>query len=331
MSIKRLLLTAASLAGVVALAACSTPAASPSSPSSPAATSSPSASPSVTDGPEVRFGSYVDTEGQVVGAAIVQLLRAGGVNVVDKTKFGTPDVVRKAYLQGDLSGALDYTGSGAFYIGPESDPLWSDATKGYEQVKKLDLEQNGIVWLSPAPANNTESIAVKREFATEHGLTTIDDLAAYVNSGGKIKLIGNQEWLDREYGLQGIQKAYGFTLAKEDLIGLSDGNTAQFIKAVANGTDGVNAAEVYATDGGLAELDLVVLTDTKSIPPVYNPTPVFRKEIIDAYPQIPAILEPFTKTLTIEALQQLNKAVAVDGQDPKVVAEQYLTANGLLG
>lgn len=286
--------------------------------------------PVATKGPEVKFGSYVDTEGQVVGAAIVQVLQANGVNVVDKTKFGTPDVVRKAYLQGDLDGALDYTGSGAFYVGPETDPIWSDATAGYERIKTEDLAKNSIVWLTPSPANNTESIAVTADFAQKNNLKTLDDLAAYIKGGGNVKIIGNQTWIDRDLGFKGIQKAYGFSLGKKNIIGLSDGNTAQFIKALANGTDGVNAAEVYATDGGLADLNLVVLTDTKSIPPVYNPAPVFRKATVDAYPNLDQLLSPLLKSLTIENLQKLNKAVAIDGQDPKVVATDYLKANGLL-
>lgn len=289
-----------------------------------------SPTPAAEKGPEVKFGSYVDTEGQVVGAAIVQVLQANGVNVIDKTKFGTPDVVRKAYLQGDLDGALDYTGSGAFYVGPESDSLWSDAIAGYERIKTEDLAQNSIVWLTPSPANNTESIAVTADFAQKNNLKTLDDLATYVQGGGNIKIIGNQTWIDRDLGFKGIQKAYGFSLDKKNIIGLSNGNTAQFIKALANGTDGVNAAEVYATDGGLADLNLVVLTDTKSIPPVYNPAPVFRKETVDAYPNLDQFLSPLLKSLTIENLQKLNKAVAIDGQDPKVVATEYLKANGLL-
>jgi osmoprotectant transport system substrate-binding protein len=296
----------------------------------PATTPETSSAVTPKEGPEVKFGSYIDSEGQVIGSAIVQLLEANGIKVVDKTKFGTPEVVRTAYLQGDLDGALDYTGSGAFYVGPENDPVWSDAVKGYERVKTEDLAKNKIVWTTPAPANNTESIAVKQDFATANNLKTIDDLAAYVNKGGKIKLIGSQAWIDRDLGFAGIQKAYGFKLAKGDLIGLSDGNTAQFLKALANGTDGVNAAEVYATDGGLADLGLVVLTDTKSIPPVYNPAPVFREEIITAYPEIPSILEPLMKSLDIVQLQALNKSVAIDGKDPKVVAREYLTAKGLL-
>lgn len=307
----------------VSLSACSQPASS-------APTSAAAGSAAATGGPAVKFGSYVDTEGQVVGSAVVQLLQAKGIDVVDKTKFGTPDVVRKAYLQGDLDGAIDYTGSGANYVGPESDPVWSDPVKGYETIRDKDLAQNKIEWLTPAPANNTESIAVKKDFAEANHLKTLDDFAAYVNKGGTVKLIGDQSWVDDAYGIKGYQDAYGFTLKKDQIIGLSNGDTSQFIKALAIGTNGVNVAEVYATDGGLADLGLVVLGDPKSIPPVYNPTPVFRQQTIEAHPRIPGILAPLFKTLTIENLQKLNKAVAIDGQDPKTVAKAYLTENGLL-
>lgn len=282
------------------------------------------------EGPEVKFGSYIDSEGSILGAMVVQMLEANGIKVVDKTKFGTPDVVRKAYLQGDLSGAIDYTGSGAFYVGPETDPVWSDPIKGFAMVKTKDLAQNKIVWTTPAPANNTESIAVTKEFSEKNNIKTMEDFAAYVNNGGTVKLIGAQAWMDNPLGLKGYEKAYGFTLNKDQLIGLSNGVTSEFIKALANGTNGVNFAEVYATDGGLADLGLVVLTDSKSVPPVYAPTPVFREEIIKAYPEIESILAPVFKTLTIEKLQALNKSVAIDGKDPKAVATEFLTAGGFL-
>ncbi len=282
------------------------------------------------EGPEVKFGSYIDSEGSILGAMVVQMLKANGIKVVDKTKFGTPDVVRKAYLQGDLSGAIDYTGSGAFYVGPESDPVWSDPIKGYETIQSKDLAANKVVWTTPAPANNTESIAVTKEFSAKNNITTMEEFAEYVSKGGNVKLIGAQVWMDSPLGLKGYEKAYGFTLKKNQLIGLSNGVTSEFIKALANGTNGANFAEVYATDGGLADLGLVVLTDSKSVPPVYAPTPVFREEIIAAYPEIESILAPVFASLTIEKLQELNKSVAIDGKDPKVVATEYLTAGGFL-
>ena len=216
----------------------------------------------VKEGPEVRVASLLDSEGVVLGSMIIQMLEANGIKTVDKTKFGTPDVVRKALLAGDLDASIDYTGSGQFYVGPEDSDLWTDPEAGYEQIKTEDAK-NGLVWLTPSPANNGEALAVTGEFADENSLETMEDLAAYVNDGGDVVLIGDQAWMDSPTGLKAFEAAYGFTLTEDQKIGLSNGVTTQFIEAIVNGTDSANVAEVYATDGGLAEQGLVVLTDSK--------------------------------------------------------------------
>lgn len=283
----------------------------------------------VKEGPEVRVGSLLDSEGVVLGSMVIKMLEANGIKTVDKTKFGTPDVVRKALLAGDLDATIDYTGSGQYYVGPEGDALWTDPVKGYETVKDKDAA-NGLAWLSPAPANNCEAFAVKKEFAEANNLKTMEDFAAYVKSGGEVKLVGDQSWMDNAAGLKAYETAYGFTLSDKQKIGLSNGVTAQFIEAVVKGTDGANVAEVYATDGGLAEQGLQVLTDSKNVPPVYAPTPVFRSEIVTAYPEIDSILAPVFESLTIETLQQLNARVAFGGESGSVVAESYLKEKGFL-
>ncbi len=283
----------------------------------------------IKDGPEVKVASLLDSEGVVLGSMIIRMLEVNGIKAVDKTKFGTPDVVRKALLAGDVDATVDYTGSGQYYTGPEGDPLWSDPAKGYETIKEKDAA-NGVAWLTPSPANNSEYLAVTRAFSDANKITTMEEFAAYVNEGGEVKLIGDQSWMDNPAGLPAYEKAYGFTLTGKQKIGLSSGVTAQFIKALVEGTDGVNVAEVYATDGGLAEQGLVVLADSKNVPPVYAPAPVFRQAVIDAYPEIDSILAPVFASLTMEKLQELNKRVAVDGEAGKAVAEEYLKSNGFL-
>ncbi|MCX8007296.1 MAG: ABC transporter substrate-binding protein [Coriobacteriia bacterium] len=280
-------------------------------------------------GPTVRVASLLDSEGVVLGSMVIQMLEANGIPTEDKTKFGTPDVVRKALLAGDVDATIDYTGSGQYYVGPEGDPLWSDPEKGYQTVKEKDLA-NGLSWLTPAPANNSEYLGVKKSFAEANGLKTMEDFARYVNSGGTVKLIGDQSWMDNPAGLKAYEKAYGFTLRSDQKIGLANGVTAQFIQALVSGTDGVNVAEVYATDGGLAEQGILVLADPKNVPPVYRPTPVFRTEIIEAYPQIESILKPVFESLTTETLQELNRLVAFDGRRGSDVAREYLVAKGFL-
>jgi len=282
-------------------------------------------------GPEVRVGSFLDSEGAVVGAMIIQMLEANDIPTVDNTRLGTPDIVRRALLEGEIDLQIDYTGSGQFYHdGEEGKDLWSDAAAGHARIKELDLQAHDVWWLTPSPANNTELIATTRQFAEANDLATMEDFARFINEGGEAKLIGAREWMDSTKGLAGFEEAYGFELKPEQLIGLAHGVTAEMLKALAQGTDGVNFSLTYGTDGQINDLDLVVLEDTKGVPPIYLPTPVVRGEIMEAYPQMEEILAPLFERLDLVTLQELNRRVALGGEDAAEVAREYLTENGFI-
>lgn len=283
------------------------------------------------EGPVVKVGSLLDSEGTLLGSMVIQVLEANGIKTEDKTKLGTPEVVRSALLAGEIDATIDYTGSGQYYHeGEEGDPKWKNADLAFAAVSQLDLEVNDIVWLTPAPANNSEFIATTKTLAADESLQTMTDFAAYVNRGGEVKLIAAQTFIDNPLGLKGYEEAYGFTLTNNQLIALSTGNTAEMLSALARGTDGVNFSLAYGTDGQLDELELVILTDTKDVPPVYEPAPVFRSKIIETYPQIADLLEPVFLSLDQVKLQELNARIALGGEDPATVATSYLEANGLL-
>lgn len=285
----------------------------------------------VKDGPAVRVGSMLDSEGAILGSMVIQMLEANGIRTEDRTRLGTPDVVRKALVEAEIDATIDYTGSGQFYhSGEEGDPKWRNADAAYAAIRELDAAAHDIVWLTPAPANNSEYIATTVALAEREGIETMEDFAAYVNAGGEVRLIGAQSWFDEELGLIGFEQAYRFDLTDDQLVALETGNTAEMLTALARGTDGINFSLAYGTDGQLRELDLVVITDTRDVPPVYEPTPVFRGEIIEAYPEIAEILEPVFLSLDQATLQQLNAQVAFGGEDPAAVAEDYLTSNGFL-
>jgi len=127
-----------------------------------------------------------------------------------------------------------------------------------------------------------------------------------------------------------MEAGYGFKLEPDQMIILPHGNTAETLKALANGTDGVNVALAYGTDGSLADLDLVLLEDILSIPPVYEPSAIIRKEVLDKYPEVQEIVESIFGLLDKENLQQMNKEVIVDGLSPRDVAETFLKENGIL-
>jgi osmoprotectant transport system substrate-binding protein len=281
-------------------------------------------------GTAIVIGSKIDTEGTVLGKMIVKVLTAKGIPVVDKVGFGTTDLVRKAIIAGELDLYVEYTGNGEFFFQGSDPSTWKDAAKGYEAVKKLDLDKNGIVWLAPAPANNTWAIAVRGDLAAKEKLKTLEDLAAFVSRGGGIKLAASEEFISSPAALPAFQKAYGFTLRNSQLLSFSGGNTALTEQAAAQGTSGVNFAMAYGTDGALSALGLVVLEDTKEVQPVYAPTPIIRKDALARYPAIAAALEPVFKGLSLETLQSLNARVAVKGESPDAVAASYLKAKGFV-
>ncbi len=278
----------------------------------------------------VVVASKIDTEGGLLGQMIVLLLRADGFDAVDRTEFGPTDVIRKAIISGEIDIYPEYTGNGGFFYEGTDPSIWKDAKKGYEEVKKLDKEAHDIIWLTPAPANNTWALAIRGDIARSKNVKTLEDFARYVNNGNRVKVAGSEEFVSRPDALPAFEKAYGFSLSKDQLLILSGGNTAQTEKAAADGTDGVNAAMAYGTDGQLAALGLWVLEDTKGVQPIYQPTPIIRGEVFGKYPEIEGILRPVFQGLDLVTLQTLNAKIAIEGQNAKDVAEAYLKSHGFL-
>ncbi|OQP35913.1 MULTISPECIES: glycine betaine ABC transporter substrate-binding protein OsmF [Pantoea] len=278
----------------------------------------------------VRVGSKIDTEGSLLGNVILQVLEKHGVKTVNKIQLGTTQVVRGAITAGELDIYPEYTGNGAFFFNDEKDAAWKNARQGYEKVKKLDADKNQLVWLTPAPANNTWTIAVRQDVAQQNQLSSLEDLSRYLKKGGTFKLAASAEFIERGDALPAFEKAYDFKLTQSQLLSLAGGDTAVTIKAAAQQTSGVNAAMAYGTDGPVAALGLQTLSDPKGVQPIYAPTPVIRASVLKAYPDIDSWLKPVFSKLDEKTLQQLNAKIAVEGQDASSVASEWLQQQKLL-
>ena len=279
---------------------------------------------------EVVVGSKIDTEGNLLGNMIKLVLEDAGIEVTDRVSLGATPIVRQAITSGEIDIYPEYTGNAAFFFDQADADVWRDAAAGYEEAKRLDAEANGIVWLTPAPANNTWAIAVRQDLADANGLETMSDLGSYVSEGGDVKLAASAEFVNSAAALPAFQEAYGFELGPDQLLILSGGDTAATIRAAAEGTDGANAAMVYGTDGAIAEVGLKVMEDDKSVQPVYAPTPIVREEALAENPQIETLLAPVFESLDLETLQKLNARIQLGGESAAAVAEDYLTSAGLV-
>lgn len=272
----------------------------------------------------IVVGSKIDTEGALLGQLVAAVLEAQALPVERRIQLGPTNIVRAAILAGQIDIYPEYTGNGALFFHREDNPAWKDLARGYDEVAALDKAQNHLIWLAPAPADNTWVIAVRKDLKGFPAHPCVGDIAAYLKDGGRFRLAASAEFVESPAALPAFEATYGFRLSGDELLTLSGGNTAATLRAAAEGVSGVNAAMAYGTDGALVALGLVALCDDKHAQVVYAPAPVIRQVVLDANPGIAAALNRVFATLTRETLQRLNARIAVDGEDARAVAADYL-------
>jgi len=271
----------------------------------------------------VVVSSKLSSESAMIGEMIRLVLSAAGIPTVDRLKLGATPVVRRALLDGEVDLYVEYTGNGGIFFNMPSDPAWKDFRKGYELGARLDHARNRIVWLTPAPASNAWALAVRRDVATAYHLRTMSDFARWVSGGGQVVLACSAEFANAGT-LRSLEETYGFKLTSDQLIVLAGGETTAMITAAAARTNDTNTAMVYATDGGITAANLVVLEDDKHDQPIYAPVPLIREVVLQAHPEIAALVKPLMQSLDRETLQRLNERVQVDGEAIESVARSYL-------
>ncbi|AWN21939.1 ABC transporter substrate-binding protein [Deinococcus irradiatisoli] len=279
----------------------------------------------------IVVGGKLDPEAQILGQIIYLTLKNAGLDVTDKTALGDTGVNRKAILAGETDVYPEYTGN-AVYLFPEAKIGAKQAGNSgtiYNLAKRLDAK-NGITWLKPAKVNNTWVIAVPQSLADSNKIKSVADLAKYLNGGGKFKIAGSPEYFNRPDTMPMFESVYGFKLNADQKLVLAGATPPQAQQAAASGTNGVNAAMAYGTDGTLSALKLVALTDPKGAQAVYQPAPIIRSDVLKAHPEIAGILNKAFASLDQPTLQKLNGQVALEGRSAQDVASTYLKSKNLI-
>jgi osmoprotectant transport system substrate-binding protein len=279
----------------------------------------------------IVVGSKLDAEAQVLGQMIRLTLNDMGLPTQDKTALGDTGVLRKAILSGEVDVYPEYTGN-AFYLFPEAKITTEQASNKstiYKLARDLD-SKNGITWLVPANVNNTWVIAVTQALAKSAKLSSVADLAKYVNGGGVLKIAGSPEYFNREDTFPMFEKVYGFKLRQDQKVVLAGATPTQTQQAASSGTNGVNAAMAYGTDATLGALNMVALTDPKGAQFVYQPSPIIRTNTLRANPQVGARLNRVFATLNANTLIRLNGQIALEGRPAADVAAAYLKSKNLI-
>lgn len=273
------------------------------------------------EGASFTVGSKEFTESKVLGQIAMQVLEDAGAEVKAASLSGSA-TVREALEKGELDMYWEYTGTGWVNIlGNTTEDVPEDL---YAEVSKADKEKNNIAWLEPAPMNDTYRIAVKKEFADKNGVKTMSDAATFIKENPtEGALCAASEFINRDDGLPGLQKAYDFEFSKVveldlGLIYTQVGKTCNF-------------GEVFSTDGRIVANNLVNLEDDKKFFVDYNAALTMRQETLDKYPGIADLMAPVSEALTDEEITALNAKVDVDGETEEDVAREWLEEKELIG
>jgi osmoprotectant transport system substrate-binding protein len=278
------------------------------------------------DGPltgvNVNVASKSFTEQLILCEITAQRLAGQGATVDRTCGMSGSNAVRSALIGGAVDMYWEYTGTG--WLALQQTATNTDPVALYEQLRAKDMADNDIVWLKPAEANNTYAVATTAATGKKLGVRTLSDYAKLVSTDPRAaSFCGAAEFLGRDDGWPGVEKAYGFHLP--DVAQLAEG---PIYNAVAQGNP-CNFGEVFATDGRIAALGLTLLDDDKRFFLPYNLALVVRGPVLADHPQIQVAMDPVRALLTTAALQKLNAKVDVDGEDPQVVAAKWLKEHDL--
>ncbi|WP_028654799.1 glycine betaine ABC transporter substrate-binding protein [Nocardioides sp. J54] len=280
------------------------------------------------EGLHIGVGSKNFSENIILGKMAISLLASAGADVTDLTNIPGSASAREAHLQGQIDAMWEYTGTGWIaYLGEEK-PI-PDEQEQYEAVRKRDLDENQLVWLPPAPMNNTYGFAMTQATKKKLGISKLSELPTVPVEERTFCV--ESEFTNRPDGLPGMLKTYGVPQGRPN--GVPDGNLKTFqTGAIYSATDAgkCNFGEVFTTDGRIKALDLVVLEDDKQYFPKYNVSLVVREEVLDDYPQIADLFAPVSEELTDEELIELNARVDVDGEEAVDVAWEWLVEKGFV-
>ncbi|MDV7244244.1 MULTISPECIES: glycine betaine ABC transporter substrate-binding protein [Rhodococcus] len=278
------------------------------------------------EGVKITVGSKDFTEQVILGYIIEFALSAAGADVRDLTNIQGSNSTRDAQLDGQIDVTYEYTGTGWInYLGNET-PV-PDPVAQFEAVRDEDLERNAMVWVEPAPMNNTYALAMNRQTAEQTGITTLSQYADLVNRDpAAATTCVETEFNVRQDGFPGLAATYGFDPARANRQILQTGIIYQ---ATADGTQ-CKFGEVFTTDGRIIALDLILLEDDRQFFPKYNPAITMRKDFADAHPQVAEVMAPISDALTNEEVTEMNRLVDVEGQEPADVARNWLADKGFV-
>ena len=259
----------------------------------------------------VVVGSKDFTESALLAEILAQMLEARGVAVERRTELGG-NLPHEALISGTLDLYPEYTGTSYTAIlhhAPITDPR-----AVYEQVKREYADKFKVEVSLPLGFENTFAILVRGNDARQLNLKTISNAAPHMP---KWRAGFGQDFKTRADGYPGFSKAYNINFAEVREMDLS-------LTYIALSSRQVDLIAGNSTDGRIAQLDLVQLTDDRRYFPPYEAVYLIRQDTLARTPQLRDALARLANAISTDEMRQLNYEIDGNKRDPKEVVRTWL-------
>lgn len=207
-------------------------------------------------GKTIVVGAKNFSEQYILASAIADRLQRAGYRTERRDDLGSA-VAYRALAAGDIDVYVDYTGTLWTNVLGRNDTPPAPAMRA-ELARELEA-RHGVRLLGPLGFENAYALAMRRERARQLGISSIADLA---RAAPRLRLASDIEFLSRPEW-RSVAAAYGLRFA-----GQRSYNPTFMYRAITDGSADVLSA--FSSDGRIAALDLVTLTDPRGALPNYD-------------------------------------------------------------
>jgi osmoprotectant transport system permease protein len=204
----------------------------------------------------LRVGAKTFTEQYVLATLIQERLQKAGFSVERLDSLGST-IVFDALVQNRIDVYVDYTGT-----------IWANHMKRDSVAPGWKVEREVSGWLAATHGirclgalgfENAYALAMRRDRASQLGIQSIDDLAKHattLKAGGDYEFFQRPEWTK-------LKQSYGLAFSRTQSF-----DPSFLYDAVAKRE--VDVISAFSSDGRIAALDLVVLSDPRRAFPPYD-------------------------------------------------------------
>lgn len=262
-------------------------------------------------GDTIVIGSQAYYSNEIVAEIYAQALEGAGFEVDRQFNIGQRD----AYMPEVESGAIDlfpeYTGNLLEYF--DADATATSPDDVYAALQ--EVLPDGLTALDYAEASDQDTYTVRKDFAEQHGLVAIADLA---KAGPGLVIGAAPEFEQRPYGPAAAKEIYGVDLA-------FSATGPGTLDALLSGD--IDVADIYTADPAFQTEDIVALEDPENMILASNVVPIASSDVAE---EISDTINAISAALSAEDLVAMNVQSTVDQQSPEDIARQWLEENDLL-